>query len=242
MPDNIPPKVVVFDLDETLGYFTEFGVFYDLLIKHLQVAPPLRSHVFRSTIDLFPEVLRPNIMSVLNYLKRKKQSGVCNKVLIYTNNQGPPEWRNMIKDYLHDKLEYVLFDKVIGAFKLNGRVTEVSRTTSDKTTDDLIRCARLPGNTQICFIDDVHYENMDNVYYIKVNPYIHNISMNIMVNRLLTSPLCGRFRIVPSRYVSYVREKIHGYKYTYKTKDISEYEIDKIVTKKLMLLLQDFFE
>ena len=26
------PKVVVFDLDETLGYFTEFAIFFDIVI------------------------------------------------------------------------------------------------------------------------------------------------------------------------------------------------------------------
>ena len=28
-------KVVVFDLDETLGYFIEFGIFYDMVIIYV---------------------------------------------------------------------------------------------------------------------------------------------------------------------------------------------------------------
>ena len=28
-------KVVIFDLDETLGYFVEFGIFYDCLNRYL---------------------------------------------------------------------------------------------------------------------------------------------------------------------------------------------------------------
>jgi hypothetical protein len=28
-------KIVVFDLDETLGYFTEFGIFWDCLKNYL---------------------------------------------------------------------------------------------------------------------------------------------------------------------------------------------------------------
>ena len=28
-------KIVVFDLDETLGYFTEFGIFWDSLVQYL---------------------------------------------------------------------------------------------------------------------------------------------------------------------------------------------------------------
>ena len=29
-------KIVVFDLDETLGYFTELGIFWDCLKKYLK--------------------------------------------------------------------------------------------------------------------------------------------------------------------------------------------------------------
>ena len=28
------PNIVVFDLDETIGYFTEFSVLYDIFIKY----------------------------------------------------------------------------------------------------------------------------------------------------------------------------------------------------------------
>jgi phosphoserine phosphatase len=30
-------KIVVFDLDETLGYFTEYGIFWDSLNKFVQI-------------------------------------------------------------------------------------------------------------------------------------------------------------------------------------------------------------
>ena len=31
-----PIKIVVFDLDETLGYFTELGLFWDSLIEYIK--------------------------------------------------------------------------------------------------------------------------------------------------------------------------------------------------------------
>lgn len=243
--NSIQSKVVVFDLDETLGYFTEFGIFYELLIKYLKISTPYRTHVFCSLLDQYPHVLRPNIWTVFKYLKTKKQKGNCSQVMIYTNNQSPKEWTQMIKHYIETRLEYTLFDRIIGAFKINGVIREVCRTTNDKTTSDLVRCARLPENTQICFIDDVYYENMDNVYYIKVNPYVHNISINVMVNTFLNSRLSGEYGIEynnQEQFLNYVRNKIQQYKYTYKPKNPDEYDIDKIVTKQLLVLLQEFFE
>lgn len=244
-PETVVSKVVVFDLDETLGYFTEFGIFYELLIKYLKISSQHRTHIFCSLLDLYPEVLRPNIWSVFKYLKTKKKKGICSRVLIYTNNQSPKEWTQMIQHYIDTRLEYNLFDKIIGAFKINGKIREVCRTTSDKTTSDLVRCARLPEKTQICFIDDVYYEHMDNVYYIKVNPYIHNISINIMVNRFLNSNISNEIGITKynhTKFVDFLREKITQYRYSYKPKNMDEYDIDKIVTKQLMVLLQEFFE
>lgn len=243
--DTEVSKVVVFDLDETLGYFIEFGIFYELLIKYLNVSVSDRSKIFCSLLEIYPEVLRPNILTVFKYLKTKKKNGLCSKILIYTNNQGPKEWTRMIQQYIHSKLNYDLFDKIIGAFKINGKIQEVCRTTSDKTTPDLVRCAKLPPKTQVCFIDDVYYENMDDVYYIKVNPYIHNISINVMVNRFLTSSLSQTMGITNSKrsqFIFFIREKLPLYKYTYRAKNMEEYDIDKIVTKQIMVLLQDFFE
>ena len=66
-------KVVVFDLDETLGYFTEFGIFYELLIKYLKIQHHTDSRIFVLLLDLYPQVLRPNIWTVFKYLKTKKK-------------------------------------------------------------------------------------------------------------------------------------------------------------------------
>lgn len=244
-PDAVMSKVVVFDLDETLGYFTEFGIFYELLIKFFKIQPSFRPHVFCLLLDLYPEVLRPNIWTVFKYLKSKKKKGLCSRVMIYTNNQGPKEWTQMIKHYIETRLDYNLFDKIIGAFKIKGKVREICRTTSDKTTKDLVRCARLPEQSQICFVDDVYYENMDNVYYIKVNPYVYNLSINVIVNRFLSSKISNEIGLTKdnqSNFIKYIRDNIVYYKYVYKPKNMEEFEMDKIVTKQLLVLLQEFFE
>lgn len=239
-------QVVIFDLDETLGYFVEFGIFWEALIIYMkdhEANTPLSPCEFNDLLDLFPEFLRPNIVSVLNYLKHKKESGACNGVMIYTNNQGPAEWAVFIKNYLQYKINYNLFDRIIGAFKINGKCVEPCRTTHDKTYSDFIKCAKLPKNTQICYLDDVYYPKMinDNVYYIKVNPYIHNLSFEEIIKRVMKSKF-GEKNITDSVYFEKFMLKImSAYEYEYIEKMKDEMDIDKIITKKIMLHLQDFF-
>ena len=63
-------KIVVFDVDETLGYFVEFGIFWDALLQY-KPAHKLDQHEFNTILDLYPEFIRPNILSILSYLKHK---------------------------------------------------------------------------------------------------------------------------------------------------------------------------
>ena len=46
-----------------------------------------------------------------------KQENKCQKVLIYTNNQGPESWAKQIMEYFHYKLNYELFDQIIPHIK-----------------------------------------------------------------------------------------------------------------------------
>jgi|LauGreDrversion4_2_1035121.scaffolds.fasta_scaffold45287_1 hypothetical protein len=237
-------KVVVFDLDETLGYFLEFGVFWDALLLYVKPAELLTQEMFNKILDLYPEFIRPNIFSVLKYLKRQKIAGLCRNVMIYTNNKGPPEWAHFIKNYIHDKLEYILFDQIIGAFKVNGQHIEICRTTNDKTKDDFIRCTKLPENIEICFIDNDYHPDMDkhDIYYIKLNTYIYALEPDIMINRLLSNRQLKK--MVPNntefnRFILSYMRRYHAIYNIEKTPD--DYDIDKIVTKQLMVLLQSFF-
>ena len=102
---NCSSKIVVFDLDETLGYFVEFGMFWDSLQKYYKSQNINKKDIefdqklFNKILDLYPEFTRPNIINILNYLKKKKQDQHCHKLMIYTNNQGPPEWAQNIRLY-----------------------------------------------------------------------------------------------------------------------------------------------
>ena len=133
-------KIVVFDLDETLGYFTQYGIFWDSLVNYLKVKnkPIMTQTDFDEVLDLYPEFLRPNIINILSYLKRKKETNCCHKMMIYTNNTGPREWAKYIIGYFEGKIKYKLIDQIIAAFKINGKRVEICRTTHNKTHKDFI--------------------------------------------------------------------------------------------------------
>ena len=69
---NINKKVVVFDLDETLGHFGELGRFCNLLDDYYK-NPNKAYSIFNELMDLYPEFIRPNIMNILKYLLQKKK-------------------------------------------------------------------------------------------------------------------------------------------------------------------------
>lgn len=238
-------KIVVFDLDETLGYFTEFGIFWDCLIYYFKNKneETLTQSDFNDILDLFPEFLRPNIINILNYLKNKKQSLCCHKMMIYTNNSGPKEWAHHIIDYFSKKINYKLFDQLISAFKINGKVVEVCRTTHDKTYNDFIKCTKLPVNAEICFLDDTFYPEManDNIYYINVKPYYHDLKFEYMLDKFSKSDIGKKIINNDDNFIKIMNEHIKLYKYDCIDKESNEYEMDKIVGKQIVKHLQEFF-
>ena len=175
----------------------------------------LTQELFNSVLDLYPEFIRPNLFTILKYLKRQKMAGLCRSVMIYTNNTGPPEWVNSIKNYIHEKMEYNLFDQVIGAFKVNGKIIEICRTTNEKNKDDFIRCTKLPENIEICFIDNEYHESMHqhDVYYINVNTYIHALQPNVMIDRFISNQISKTFvqiEIKVYNFVLFLSKKPHS--------------------------------
>jgi len=240
-------KIVVVDLDETLGYFVELGMFWDALkayIQHKQIKISIDQKLFNKVLDLYPEFLRPNIMGILNYLKKKKQKNHCDKLMIYTNNQGPIEWAKYIMNYFEEKIDYKIFDQIIAAFKVQGKQVELCRTTHMKTHSDLIKCTKLPENTQICFLDDVFYPDMSNdkIYYINVKPYIHDLDFNSMVTRLLNSDILVGEVSDPTLCREFILAFMKRYNYIYVEKTVETQNIDKILSKKIIQHLHMFFK
>jgi len=241
MNDTSPSKIVVFDLDETLGYFTEFGIFCDCLNEYFKNTDYSDTH-FNELLDLYPEFIRPKMINALLYLKSKKIDNQCYKVMIYTNNQGDSSWAINIKKYFDKKVEYELFDKIIAAFEVRGQRVEIGRTSHDKTMDDFVRCSKLSENIEVCFIDDLYHSGMvdDKVYYINVKPYKHQISIEKMVNTFLDSKL-GNKVDDKEDFINSIQHEYKEYKYRIHEKTKEEQEVDEIVGKRMLQHLKQFF-
>jgi hypothetical protein len=238
-------KIVVFDLDETLGYYTEFGMFWDAIteyIKYSKLNINLNQSLFDKVLDLYPEFNRPNIINILNYLKQKKRAVHCEKIMIYTNNQGPTDWAVSIKNYFENKIKYKLFDQIIGAFKVNGKRVEICRTTHMKNYKDFIRCTKIPEDTHICFLDDTFYPGMrkNNIYYINVKPYVYDLPYEVMIDRLQNSDFLNIED--PTSMKTYMLEYMKNYNYVYVKKEPNTHNVDKILSKKILQHLHVFLD
>lgn len=234
---------VVFDLDETLGHFVQLGIFWDTINAYHN--KNLSDEHFFFILNLFNQFLRPKILKILKYLKDKKIENTCDKVMIYTNNQGPKEWTNLIKSYFHYKLNYPLFDQVIGAFKIHGKIIEPNRTSHDKSVKDLIRCTKLPEDTQFCFLDDQYHPKMnnDNVVYINIKPYVYTLPFEEMANIYYDSFYNNKKNAPPKDFfINFVLNFTKEYRFTTLTKSPIEQQVDEILSKKIFIYLKDFLE
>jgi len=236
-----PNKIIVFDLDETLGCFTELSIFWNALENFYGLN--LLNESFYEIIDLFYDFLRPNILNILEYVKDKKLNNECDKIMIYTNNQGPKSWVNMISNYFNIKLGYKVFDNIIAAFKISGKIIEFNRTSHDKSVEDLIRCTRISQNTEICFIDDQYHPlmNMDNVYYINVKPYFYSMPYEEMAEKYYNR-YKDNINVKKEEFVTYIVNYMKQYNYPVKNKSSDENELDKIISKKIVIHLEEFFK
>ena len=53
-------KIVVFDVDETLGYFSKLGKIWKMIESKNQ-----NQDTFDNLLDLFPEFVRPHMLTIL---------------------------------------------------------------------------------------------------------------------------------------------------------------------------------
>jgi hypothetical protein len=251
-------KIIVFDLDETIGYFKEFSILWNSLRDYLKKYVNneyeyfISQEFFDEMLDLFPEFLRPDILSILFYLKEKRKKEHCDKILIYTNNQGPKNWVEYIQNYLHKKINYDIFEQIICAFKINGKVNELCRKCATKSIEDLLYCAKMPANTQVVFIDDILYQKMtdDNIYYINVKPYVYCLTYEDMLDRLFDRLFDSNIFIQETMMHNNINvdeckkeliAKMNRYTFEYVKKSKIEYKIDKLISKKIIERLYNFF-
>jgi|TARA_B110000114_G_scaffold105933_1_gene111392 hypothetical protein len=231
-------NIVVFDLDETLGDFTQLSIFWEALNKFHKFS--LHDDHFFKLLDMFPEYLRPNIFNILKYILKQKRNNKCDNIMIYTNNQGNKNWITMITRYFDMRLNQQTFDKIISAFKVNGKRIELCRTSHSKSVSDLFSCTQIPENTQICFIDDQIHPFMkdNNVYYINVKPYNYSIDFEKMANIYFSHIIKIGDKY---EFINYMSTYMNKSGYIYQSVNRDENNIDKIISKQLLIHIKDFF-
>ena len=251
MPQSLPQKMVVFDLDETLGCFIELGIFWDALENYYK--DTLSVDKFNELLDIFPEFFRPNIFKILDFVHRKKTVNKCNKIIIYTNNQGPTSWAQMISEYFNHKLGYKkigckLFDLIIPAYMVGGKIVEPNRTTHDKCFDDLLRCTKMPKTTEVCFVDDLYHPLMktSNVSYINIKPYHFAMPFADMATRYYDKVVAksSSSSSMPDKndFIADIVKFMKRYNYIIPHKGEEEKKDDKQMSKSLLSHLEDFLK
>ncbi len=247
-PSRSKKKHFIFDLDETIGSFSELN----LLWRGLQYLTKINQHIyfqktqeeFNEILDLYPEFLRHGILTILEYIYYKKQEGACGNVYIYTNNQCTPPWVALILSYIESKNNTSgLFEKPICAFKIKTNILEPYRTTHDKTFYDFIVCSLLPKNSEICFIDNSYFPNMnvDRIFYIQPKSYRHSLSINEIIRRFSRSDIINS-AWDSAEWTDHLHKWILEQKYNaLRQKTEEEEETDILIAKKMMHFIRDFF-
>jgi len=243
-------KVIAFDLDETLGSFTDLHVLWNAICEF----DPNHTILITELLDLFPEFIRYGILPILQLLYHKKRENVLHKIYIYTNNQCQPSWTTMISNYLTSKIiggpaSEPLFDQIICAFKIDDKVIEVARTCHAKTHEDFIRCTMLPRITEVCFVDNTYYPAMsaNRIYYIQPLSYFHSLSNTDMIERFTHSEIGLRVCKTPvlaSLFSSFMITEFYkhgsGSSLSNYTDNVEKRRRDILVAQKIMYHIQEF--
>lgn len=173
LPLNKSRRVVVFDLDETLGAFSDASVLWQAALDAGIHTPDESS--FASFLDRFPRYIRPGMVPLLRDLCRARDHGLIDHIIIMTNNQGPKQWTQRIANQFSRIQGEPVFDHIIHAYHGPEGRREVRRTSHDKSLADLCRCCRWNQSDPpaICFVDDRYHSlsSAPGVIYIPVSPY-----------------------------------------------------------------------
>ena len=248
-PSLSEPKHFIFDLDETIGSFSELYLLFQCinsLPTSLHKDPKL---LVDELLLLFPEFFRHGIDVIMAYLYKKKRAGACSGVHIYTNNSCLPDtWCYFIMSFIEERWNMKgLFDSVIRAFKIDGKIVESKRTVSEKTHKDLLNCLLLPYDTEFCFIDNEHYAKMEHryVYYLQPRPYYHYMNRKQILDRYLNSYIGKQISTFMNQDIQpllYEWYKTQNYSLSSTKRTLDYLEIDLDTSEQIFKHVRKFFK
>ena len=242
-------KVVVFDLDETIGSFSEL---YSLFTKLKNIEQEEKKEICKNDkellfhlLDLNPEFFRYGMEIVFKYLYEKKKHNKDVYIYIYTNNSClPVPWTSWISEYLEQKWQVKqLLTNIVRAFKIKGKIVESNRTSLSKKYEDFIKCVKIEENSQLCFIDNIEHIGMKhkNVYYLKPKLYYHYVNKTDILNRFLCSIYGKKFENQIDNFSEKIKKiYLHEDDEQY-TRSEEDFEIDVLISKNILEHIQQFF-
>lgn len=240
-------KTFVFDLDETIGHFSEIYILFQF-IDHIKSS--FSCNLFENDkqclfflLDLFPEVFRYGIEIIFQFL-HKKQERNKTMVYIYTNNSCIPiTWTTYISEYIEEKWKVDnLFNNIVRAFKINGKVVEHKRTTGEKIYEEFLHCVQLPKKTELCFLDNSEHSLMKHryVYYLQPKPYYIGLSRNEITQRFINA--------MKEKCENNIQEELYNYYKNHELvindnkKTYQDSILDMKISKKLLQCVQKFYK
>lgn len=202
-------KHIIFDLDETIGYFKQFIVILNIIELYHSID-------YNIYFELFEDYFRPYIFNIFKLILLCKDTNHIQYVILYTNNNNDLYVEKVI-EYIHKKLNSKFFDYII--------TYNSNRLHKIKSYEDLIFCIPDIKNDSLCFVDDkIHIcmKEHPNVCYIKCEKYIFHLSNDEIIKRLI--------QYYPNYDCEHIKKILKKYKYSKELpKSIHNYSSKKIL-------------
>lgn len=232
-------KIIIFDLDETIGFFGEIYTFFCAIKHYFSVYSNTEykdEDVIGYLIDIFPELLRPGILNILRKLSRHKiNNHSLFYIYIYTSNKLHETWANNIKKYLNNKTRCNIFHEVV----FNG-TPKKNKLVHNKSIEDFSKQSKIETNNDFCFIDNNYHPYMikPNIHYIHLNNYICYISVNQLIQRTLVSTTIGKYisyktifiKEIKTYYKNLFSKRVLNYLNSDRRKPKDEISLDKQIS------------
>jgi hypothetical protein len=118
-------KNIVFDFDETIGYF-------DQIIELIKYTKKTSKQEIFNFLKTFPYVFRTSIFDIFCYIVRLKKEKKIKNVILYSNNNNDV-FIGIVLSFIHEKLNYNLFDVSLAPLAEN--IFNNSNITNKKLLD-----------------------------------------------------------------------------------------------------------
>ena len=202
-----PKRIILFDMDETLGCFIDINIIAKILHKHIHINEVLQ--IFESTC------FRPYFFEMMDLIVKLKDLGELDKVVLYTNNTGGYSWPSKIVKYIHSKVGHVFDEIIYGSYVNPPFNPDRRRKYVHKDIRDVRDILQTDKNTLFLFFDDNIYENMK-------DPYMTSIVLTPFRCKILFSDTMKAFRKHPL-YTIFKRNLIEqNYESTFAGKYMNE--------------------